>query len=223
MEEISLHTALIEFSTESDSCFYTTKISVPNLCKNDYVFWGYKVPTDKKGQLGLCEGNCNRNSDCSEGLYCFERHHHNELTPGCEGKPYNEWVDYCVNLPSLPISGVQSANISDVSSAPSNAPSTGFVPSNASNGTSSFPSNAPSTSIVLVGSNLSSELPTGTGNMMPWIIISILSVMGLTATVAFSYYRVRLNAKAQEHHRMSNKSIGYYNNGDDEEEQQKGK
>ena len=44
--------------------------------------------------LGLCEGDCDSNDDCDEGLLCFERDEEGDLPPGCSGTATGDW-DYC--------------------------------------------------------------------------------------------------------------------------------
>jgi len=65
-------------------------------------------PDTSVNKLQVCEGDCDRNSDCAEGLVCFQRNG-NEQVPGCRGEspthvsgyvaPRNAW-DYCI-LPQL--------------------------------------------------------------------------------------------------------------------------
>jgi len=50
--------------------------------------------------LGNCEGDCDRDSDCQEGLVCFQRHRHDPV-PGCAGAGTRGW-DYCVE-PDAPV------------------------------------------------------------------------------------------------------------------------
>ena len=51
-------------------------------------------PTASELPLGLCEGECDTDQDCREGLICFQRR---GLTPvpGCSGVGLGEY-DYCV-------------------------------------------------------------------------------------------------------------------------------
>jgi hypothetical protein len=51
-----------------------------------------------KHGLGLCQGDCDRNSDCASGLVCGFRHGFTAIS-GCSGKGKKGW-DYCVH-PSL--------------------------------------------------------------------------------------------------------------------------
>jgi len=50
------------------------------------------------GTLGLCEGDCDRDSDCASGLVCHQRSGFTAV-PGCDGEGTEGW-DYCVQ-PSL--------------------------------------------------------------------------------------------------------------------------
>ncbi|CAL6391806.1 unnamed protein product [Bathycoccus prasinos] len=51
------------------------------------------------GGLGVCEGDCDKDSDCGIGLMCFQRGG-NEPVPGCSGTPKSGW-DYCVPIKAL--------------------------------------------------------------------------------------------------------------------------
>jgi hypothetical protein len=44
--------------------------------------------------LGLCHGDCDRDSHCAPGLRCFQQHHKDHI-PGCQGE-VKEGMDYCV-------------------------------------------------------------------------------------------------------------------------------
>jgi len=44
--------------------------------------------------LGQCEGDCDDDAHCAEGLYCSQRIG-TDAVPGCTGTPNNDW-DYCV-------------------------------------------------------------------------------------------------------------------------------
>jgi len=45
------------------------------------------------GALGLCQGNCDHNDNCKEGLVCFRRN--KESVPGCTGSPVDNY-HYCI-------------------------------------------------------------------------------------------------------------------------------
>ena len=44
--------------------------------------------------LELCEGDCDRDSDCKYGLKCFQRNGYTSV-PGCKGRGRKDW-DYCI-------------------------------------------------------------------------------------------------------------------------------
>jgi len=46
--------------------------------------------------LGLCEGDCDADSDCDQGLYCFKREVF-AAVPGCDGKG-SRGKDYCIYI-----------------------------------------------------------------------------------------------------------------------------
>jgi hypothetical protein len=70
--------------------------------------------SDPNDILGLCEGDCDIDEDCGEGLICFQREK-NQAIPYCEGGlEDNSRTDYCIpdlsEIPSLaPSSGPSSA------------------------------------------------------------------------------------------------------------------
>jgi hypothetical protein len=48
--------------------------------------------------LGMCEGDCDRDSDCEPGLYCFYKTHgYAQTVPGCDGRDDTS-TDFCVDL-----------------------------------------------------------------------------------------------------------------------------
>ena len=49
-----------------------------------------------KTNLGLCEGDCDKDADCATGFYCFKRHKFTSV-PGCEGAGVRG-KDYCIPL-----------------------------------------------------------------------------------------------------------------------------
>lgn len=57
---------------------------------------------DPNGKLGLCVGDCDKDSGCEKGLKCFQRSGYT-MVPGCEGVG-NKDSDYCYDpqLPNLP-------------------------------------------------------------------------------------------------------------------------
>ncbi len=48
----------------------------------------------KNPKLSLCEGDCDRDTDCQTGLKCFQRSGYTKV-PGCIGRGKRSW-DYCV-------------------------------------------------------------------------------------------------------------------------------
>jgi cytochrome c556 len=73
--------------------------------------------------LGLCEGDCDRNADCAEGLVCFQRGP-NDPVPFCkDGELVDTGADFCTYpvddgdtpVSGLPVSGEQSDECFEVS------------------------------------------------------------------------------------------------------------
>ena len=76
----------------------------PEEIKNNHVdgcqrgFWGFLDP-----KCGVCEGDCDHDSDCAFGLRCFQRDGSGYDVPGCiaqqarevKGMGKNNW-DYCI-------------------------------------------------------------------------------------------------------------------------------
>lgn len=54
--------------------------------------------------LSVCEGDCDVDSDCGAGLYCYQRGRNSVFVPGCDGTPSGS-KDYCidVNIPVDPV------------------------------------------------------------------------------------------------------------------------
>merc|ERR1711977_351532 len=75
---------------------------IPGCIGDPVSKWDYCIPegviintgVNPEGMLQLCEGDCDRDSDCGEGLKCFQRED-NEDIPGCIGDPVSKW-DYCI-------------------------------------------------------------------------------------------------------------------------------
>lgn len=66
----------------------------PSAVKALYVYNG--VPPPSAYPLGLCEGDCNTDSDCEAGLVCFQREHY-DAVPGCSGgESMYSRADFCV-------------------------------------------------------------------------------------------------------------------------------
>jgi len=64
----------------------------------NYVFKAGNEGIDNRGNpylLGACEGDCDNNSECAEGLVCFQRTGF-EPVPYCEGVGREAGVDICI-------------------------------------------------------------------------------------------------------------------------------
>jgi hypothetical protein len=127
--------------------------------------------------LGLCEGDCDIDEHCQEGLYCFQRSHY-EVVPGCARGEFDESrTDYCApktivadpaldpsaNLISSPMqptnSPVQPVTASPIQPEPSGTPS--VIPSTTPSDTpSATPSVAPSATPSTTPSNTPSATPS---------------------------------------------------------------
>ena len=73
-----------------DYCIAPT-VSAPALDESLGNLNGRAIP----GQYGLCQGDCDKDSDCARGLKCFQRSGKTNV-PGCSGTGTKDWVDYCV-------------------------------------------------------------------------------------------------------------------------------
>lgn len=49
------------------------------------------------GTTQVCQGDCDRDEDCAEGLYCYKRDHGTPHVPGCLGEPTSDGKDFCVS------------------------------------------------------------------------------------------------------------------------------
>jgi len=52
--------------------------------------------TQRKLTLGLCQSDCDSNSDCSSGLICWQRRTGDPLPPCCSGSQPSDSRDFCV-------------------------------------------------------------------------------------------------------------------------------
>jgi len=78
-----------------------------------YGFYKWSGWDPEHKPLGRCEGDCDNDDDCGEGLYCFHDVDPNNCyydaklqrclaMPGCDGTPYTGWfsnADYCFYVP----------------------------------------------------------------------------------------------------------------------------
>eukprot|EP00980_Cylindrotheca_fusiformis_P022502 scaffold9366_cov167-Cylindrotheca_fusiformis.AAC.1 len=64
-----------------------------------------KVGSDPSNRLGRCEGDCDKDRDCSSGLKCFQRTERFLAVPGCSGGAQDDSLfDYCVrNRDNFPV------------------------------------------------------------------------------------------------------------------------
>ena len=61
---------------------------------------GWSPPADKM-PLGLCEGDCDDDDDCDEGLVCFQRFLPMTAVPGCVGgEKDTSLMDFCIQDPT---------------------------------------------------------------------------------------------------------------------------
>jgi hypothetical protein len=74
--------------------------------------------------LGVCEGDCDNDSECGEGLVCFERDRF-DLVPGCFGVGVFS-KDYCIPGTKTVVPTEPEASLPPTDTAPT--PSTGFFP-----------------------------------------------------------------------------------------------
>jgi len=68
-----------------------------------YGFYKWSGWDPEHKPLGRCEGDCDNDDDCGEGMYCYHDFNPNDdAIPGCVGTPYYSWVwnvDYCFVVP----------------------------------------------------------------------------------------------------------------------------
>jgi len=80
-----------------------------------YGFYKWSGWDPEHKPLGRCEGDCDNDDDCQEGMYCYhdvnpshdpyddEYEVNDDAIPGCVGTPYDSWwwgPDYCFIVPS---------------------------------------------------------------------------------------------------------------------------
>jgi hypothetical protein len=64
---------------------------------------GWSPPDDRK-PLGLCEGDCDDDDDCGDGLVCFQRFLPMTAVPGCVGGDKDtSLMDFCIQDPTAPV------------------------------------------------------------------------------------------------------------------------
>ena len=91
-----------------DGCTTTTKKTVHDGCDPSSSYYlGLKIregktnkwnPDTSVNKLGMCEGDCDKDSDCKPDMKCFQRSG-NTSVPGCTTDGSNNWrdADYCIH------------------------------------------------------------------------------------------------------------------------------
>jgi len=57
------------------------------------------VTSDPSTRLGLCQGDCDNDSECTDGLRCFQRSGTEDVV-GCTGADFNSGYDFCAYRPT---------------------------------------------------------------------------------------------------------------------------
>merc|ERR1712144_115725 len=124
---------------------------IPGCIGDPVSKWDYCIPegiiintgVNPEGMLQLCEGDCDRDSDCGEGLKCFQRED-NEDIPGCIGDPLSKW-DYCI-VTDPPTKSPTKSPTSTPSSSPTSAPTS--APTDSPTSSPTMPPTLPATIMV---------------------------------------------------------------------------
>lgn len=88
--------ALLLLHRASASASNTTNTTIIESPTQYRLFPVKFVSNPPNGRLGECEGDCDNNGQCAEGLTCFQRDR-NEDVPGCSGGASdNSLTDYCI-------------------------------------------------------------------------------------------------------------------------------
>lgn len=67
----------------------------PSTTSTALFFYGSDPPSSVL-PLGVCEGDCDNDSDCASGLRCFQRNENAGPVPGCNGDDSSR-TDYCIS------------------------------------------------------------------------------------------------------------------------------
>ena len=93
--------------TYEEACATTTKKTAHDGCVPSSPYYlGLKVkegkndkwnPDTNLNKLGMCEGDCDKDSDCETGMKCFQRSNKTPV-PGCASGGSDDWThaDYCI-------------------------------------------------------------------------------------------------------------------------------
>eukprot|EP00934_Nitzschia_sp_Nitz4_P004866 Nitzschia sp. Nitz4//scaffold45_size130396//72961//74076//NITZ4_003455-RA/size130396-exonerate_est2genome-gene-0.63-mRNA-1//1//CDS//3329552416//4856//frame0 len=94
-----------------------TPAPVPSSSGTNALFNYGADPPSSVLPLGVCEGDCDSDSDCSGNLYCLQRGSNAGSVPGCSGSDASR-TDYCVAPNSSPVSSPTPAPATPTASAP---------------------------------------------------------------------------------------------------------
>jgi len=93
-------------TSRTDFCTYKTQtnsnseFTIPGRTDSATTDEKVTLPALSMKKLGQCEGDCNSDEDCAEGLYCFIRNGDMTSVPGCEGFD-NSRTDFCTRVSSF--------------------------------------------------------------------------------------------------------------------------
>ena len=59
----------------------------------EFLGWG---PDTSVNKLRMCQGDCDGDYECAQGLLCFSRYGYDNVPIGCSGTPVDD-ADYCHN------------------------------------------------------------------------------------------------------------------------------
>lgn len=126
-------------------------------------------------KLALCQGDCDSDDDCADGLVCYQRSG-GEIVPFCDGPPDNSRTDYCVHAEtttteeaideSSPVSGptLPPAFMPPAIMSQTAFPISSTIPSDLP---SLIPSDMPSFTPSSIPSNVDSSIPSDMPSLGP--------------------------------------------------------
>ena len=90
-----------------------TKKQRKEKCQFLYIFFCYIISLQiaivhARERLSICEGNCNRDDDCSTGLRCYHKQQNHLPISPCSGQMHRIQNSYCVPRESSDFNNVQS-------------------------------------------------------------------------------------------------------------------